>query len=116
LRDLKQEEENLKSAISEYMPELGWLEVDDDSGASYIIERIKVHAKPKLETTNALKFIRRKFGQDAARIVAEECSTHTTAKSVIYVRRFPRGDGDLNVSQLKSPSVKTDQSDDDSQF
>lgn len=96
LKKLEQQELKIKQQLLDLLPELGWLEISGEN-QDYIVEKLKVHRKPKLDTDKTLKLIRKIHGNDAARVIFEECSTVLTVKSTIYVRPF-----------LKSMNANTD--------
>lgn len=89
IKRLEQQETYIKQQLFELLPELGWLEISGEN-QDYIVEKLKIHRKPKLDTDKTLKLIRKIYGNDAARVIFEECSTVSTVKSTIYVRPFPK--------------------------
>lgn len=89
IKRLEQQEICIKQQLFELLPELSWLEVSGEN-QDYIVEKLKVYRKPKLDTDKTLKLIRKIHGNDAARVIFEECSTVSTVKSTIYVRPFPK--------------------------
>lgn len=92
IKKLKEREARLRGELRRVMPVNGWVKVEDDiSRDEYIVEHLKALRKPQLNTRQALRFIRKKFGEDAAAVVAEECSSKSRNNASIYVRCFPVG-------------------------
>ncbi|RLA43477.1 MAG: hypothetical protein DRR42_21680 [Gammaproteobacteria bacterium] len=93
LRKLGQKEAQLKQQLSETMPKMGWVSMTDHDG-EYIVEHLARRRKPRLNTGAALRLISKKYGEDAALLIAEQCSEISHKQTAIYVRRFPHNDGD----------------------
>lgn len=110
IKKLEQQELKIKQQLLDLLPDLGWLEVSGEH-QQYIIEKLKIYRKPKLDTDKTLKLIRKMHGNDAARIILEECSNMLKVNSTIYVRPFPRkivlgNDEQLNNSNEISDSFE----------
>lgn len=89
LNQLALHEAMLKEKLSKKFPISGWILINQEK-KSYIIEKLRIITKPRLKTKKTLQYIEKKFGEDAARVVLEECSYLVNNNPSIYVRPFPK--------------------------
>ena len=96
LNSLKDEEAALKQKLIEKLPKMGWVSMVDGDG-EYIVENLVRRPKPRLKTNAALNLIRKKFGDDAALYIAEQCFEKSVKHNAIYVRKFSLTEDDTAV-------------------
>ena len=87
IRGLQEEEKKLKENLGKILPITGWLRVEE-SDCDYVVEHLVSRRKPRLRTKDALRFISSHYGEDAAFLVAENCSEKFRKNTAIYVRPF----------------------------
>jgi len=97
IEKIKAREDNIRSTLREILPIGSWTEVSSkESEKDYIVENLSFFEKPRLNTRKTLWFLAKRYGRDAAALVAEQCSFRARKRNTIYVRPFPRiSDGEL---------------------
>ncbi len=108
IKKLKEKELKIKQLLLGDLNFGEWVQVttQGEEENDYIVEYTFNRPKPGLKREATLRFIRKKFGKEAAVLVEENCSFANNGIKTIYVRPFKKDENDnLETVNLEEPGI-----------
>lgn len=105
IEKLREKERGIRNEILTQLNFGEWILVESNKeiNKDYIVEYVSHRQRPGLKRDITLKFIRRKFGIDAANLIEENCSNIKKPTKTIYVRPFQRCDDSMPQKDDEEP-------------